>query len=111
MVRHGVDSKGNQHEMVTLIQAYWDIASRRLVDNVCMCMEMEFSTKLIRELESQCILYGIALSEEKTRLLLQEDPNIGEKRRVLKEKINMMNASLAVLAKVTTDQLNNTNTV
>jgi hypothetical protein len=59
MLRHGVDSKGNQQEMITLIQAYWDIASRRLVDNVCMCIDMEFSNKLIKELEAHCMLYGV----------------------------------------------------
>eukprot|EP01038_Epipyxis_sp_PR26KG_P012114 gene12114-16219_t len=43
--RHGVNSKGNEQEMITLIQAYWDIASRRFIDNVCMCLDLEFTNK------------------------------------------------------------------
>lgn len=39
-------SGGSVHEMITLIQAYWDVASKRMIDNVCMCVETEFVTKV-----------------------------------------------------------------
>lgn len=44
--RHGVDAKGNAQEVTTLVQAYWDIASRRVIDNTCMYLDAEISTKV-----------------------------------------------------------------
>lgn len=101
MMRHGVDVHGNQQEMLTLIQAYWDIASRRLTDNVCMCLEMEFCSKLVVELEAQCILYGISVDEAKTEELLQESASVGRRRMFLKEKVQMLESAMAELEKVT----------
>lgn len=102
--RHGVDSDGNQQEMVTLIQAYWDIASRRLIDNVCMCIEMEFATKFVTELQSQTVLYGIALQDSEIAVLLKEDSALAGKRQHTKERIQILEKSLDVLLATANDQ-------
>lgn len=97
MLRHGVDAQGSLQEMSTLIQAYWDIASRRLVDNVCMCIEREFSDELVRSLQSQCVLFGLALSPEKVKELLQEDLLLSGRRKHLQERVQVMQTSLTAL--------------
>lgn len=101
MMRHGVDVTGNQQEMVTLIQAYWDIASRRLTDNVCMCIEMEFSQQLIKELEAQCVLFGISVEDDKVTELLMEDVSISKRRRFLHERIQLLQAAVLAFEKAT----------
>ena len=60
MSRHGINTvvadnedgtkntmaSGSVFEMITLIQAYWDVSSKRIVDNICMCIETEFVNKV-----------------------------------------------------------------
>mmetsp|Transcript_191 Transcript_191/g.306 ORF Transcript_191/g.306 Transcript_191/m.306 type:complete len:668 (-) Transcript_191:94-2097(-) len=94
MTRHGVNSTGNQQEMATLIQAYWDIASRRLVDNVCMCVENELSQHLMSELDSRCMLFGVALEDENIQELMCEDPAVSKKREALRARMDMIRRSL-----------------
>lgn len=37
-------------------QAYWNVATKRLVDNVCMTMEQDFVVKLLGKVESELFL-------------------------------------------------------
>ncbi len=90
MRRHGVDSLGNKQEMIILIQAYWDIASRRFIDNVCMCIEREFLFQLSIEIENQCTLFGISLSEEELKRLMQEDESVVRKRTSIIKRIELL---------------------
>lgn len=39
-----------------LTQAYWNVATKRLVDNVCMTMEQDFVVKLLGKVESELFL-------------------------------------------------------
>lgn len=43
---------GNTNAM----QAYWNVATKRLVDNVCMTMEQDFVVKLLGKVESELFL-------------------------------------------------------
>lgn len=99
MRRHGVDSQGNQQEMTTLIQAYWDIASRRFIDNVCMCIEKEFVSALVNEVETQGTLLGIAMSQAEVKQLMREDDQVTFRRNELIEKVKVLQASIEVLNK------------
>lgn len=53
---HGGDSRNSFQELLVLIQAYWDIASRRFVDNVCMCVEAELSAQVSLSKLFMCVL-------------------------------------------------------
>jgi interferon-induced GTP-binding protein Mx1 len=97
MRRHGVDSQGNQQEMTTLIQAYWDIASRRFIDNVCMCIEKEFVSTLVNEVETQGTLLGISMSDTEVKHLMKEDDQVSFRRNELIEKVKVLQASIDVL--------------
>lgn len=37
-------------------QAYWNVATKRLVDNVCMTLEQDFTVKLLSKVESELFL-------------------------------------------------------
>ncbi len=99
MRRHGVDSQGNQQEMTTLIQAYWDIASRRFIDNVCMCIEKEFVTSLVNEVETQSTLLGFSMSDVEVKQLMREDDQVAFRRSELIEKVKVLKSSIEVLSK------------
>ena len=47
----------------SFVQAYWDVASRRLIDNVCMAIEMEFTSKVVKQVEAQCFMYSVSLDK------------------------------------------------
>lgn len=42
--------------VVIMSQAYWNVATKRLVDNVCMTMEQDFVVKLLGKVESELFL-------------------------------------------------------
>ena len=97
MRRHGVDSHGNKQEMLTLIQAYWDISSRRFIDNVCTNIEKSLIHQLIDELEMQCTLFGISMDEKKVLEIMKEDEQVTRRRKEVKQKIQLLETSLEVL--------------
>jgi Dynamin GTPase effector domain len=101
--RHGVDAHGNVQEMATLIQAYWDVASRRLVDNVCMCVEMEFTNKVVRELEAQCFLHSVSMDKSAVERALKEDTLTRDRREQLLMKKDRLLAGIAALKKTAPD--------
>lgn len=37
-------------------KAYWNVATKRLVDNVCMTLEQDFVVKLLTKVESELFL-------------------------------------------------------
>lgn len=97
MRRHGVDAQGNLQEMITLVQAYWDIASRRFIDNVCMHMDKGFIARVVQELETQATLFAVTCSETELAQLMQEDVDIAQKRLEISEKIKVLQAAADIL--------------
>ena len=97
MQRHGVDATGNYMEMITMLQGYWDIASRRLIDNVCMVVERDFVEALLTEVDTQTTLFAMALSYSEIRELMKEDTRVIEKRKTIKARIQLIQSSLDVL--------------
>jgi hypothetical protein len=97
MQRHGVDATGNIMEMITMLQGYWDIASRRLIDNVCMLVERDFVEALLTEVDTQAALFGMALSSTDIRELMKEDMHLIERRKAIKARIQLIQSSLDVL--------------
>lgn len=96
--RHGGDARKNaSQEMVPLIQAYWDIASVRFVDNVCMCFETEIANKFSHELETQCFVVAITLDERRVDELLEESPAVRQQLDKLRGKIERVEQAIAAI--------------
>lgn len=99
MQRHGVDASGNIMEMVTMLQGYWDIASRRLIDNICMLMEKDFVDEVLAQVDTQATLFGMGLQANDVKNYMKEDALVIERRKQLRERIRLLDASLEVLQK------------
>lgn len=97
MQRHGVDSSGNLLEMITMLQGYWDIASRRFVDNMCMMMEKDFLDEVLSELESEATLFGMSLTPVEIQEYMKEDAVVIARRHSLRERMTLLESSLQVL--------------
>ena len=118
MSRHGVNqvvvdaedgskntmASGSVFEMITLIQAYWDVSSKRIVDNVCMCIETEFVNKLLVELETQCIFYGVSLTVAELSVLCRENPESIRRKRRLTEKLAKLEKAEEIFKKFNSPQ-------
>ncbi|CAM9560457.1 unnamed protein product, partial [Phaeothamnion confervicola] len=82
MRNHGVGTMANVEDMCTLLQAYWNVATKRLVDNVCMTIEQDFVVKLLGRAESELFLLPARFGGDVEGLFVEDTSTI-EKRRSL----------------------------
>ncbi len=104
---HGVNIKSKVEDMIVMIEAYWDVATKRLVDNVCMSVEHDFVGRLLQRLESECFLLateGFAADGAATLAeYFDEDPVLAEQRRGLVAKRDRLEAALGTLRRMAPD--------
>ena len=102
---HGVNVKSKVEDMIIMIEAYWDVATKRIVDNVCMTMEHDFLGKLLKRLESECFLLATDFGQKKEELdaLFTEDPGVRDRRRSLISKRDRLTGALQTLRKMAPD--------
>ncbi|CAN0543901.1 unnamed protein product, partial [Ectocarpus sp. 12 AP-2014] len=101
MRNHGVGTMANVEDMCTLLQAYWNVATKRLVDNVCMTMEQDFVVKLLGKVESELFLLTNRFSDVEE--LFVEDTSVVEKRRSLQAKKQRLLKGLETLMRMAPD--------
>ncbi len=92
MRSHGADSIVAVNDMCTLLQAYWHVATKRLVDNVCMTMEQDFFSRLVSHTEEE--LFLISSRVKSLDELFIEDASVVQKRRALQAKRNRLQDGL-----------------
>jgi len=101
MASHGVNVKSKVEDMTIMIEAYWDVATKRLVDNVCMTMEHDFLAKLLRRLEAECfVLATDSMGPDGAAhlaRLFSEDTRTAERRRSLVAKRDRLDTALSTL--------------
>ena len=97
MAMHGVNAQGNAEEMKTLIQAYWNIAQRRLVDNVCMTIEQDFAKTLLQELEAECFIFASRVPASKIDEMFVEDSTVAERRTRLTQTVARLQDALQTI--------------
>jgi interferon-induced GTP-binding protein Mx1 len=104
---HGVNVKSKVEDMTIMIEAYWDVATKRLVDNVCMTMEHDFLSKLLKQLEAECFVIATdsmgPKGAEHLARLFSEDAAIMERRRGLIAKRNRLGEALKTLRTMAPD--------
>jgi len=103
MGAHGVNQKGNVEEMKTLLQAYWGLATRRLVDNLCMAVEHDFAAQLAGKLETECFTFAGTVEGARLDAMLEEDATVQEMRSQLQAKEQRLQAALQVLRDMAPD--------
>ena len=101
MATHGVNTASKLEDMCTLLEAYWDVATKRLVDNVCMTLEHDFSNFSLKKLEESCFLFaadaGTPEKQDFIERLFLQDPRVVAQRRAALEKKARMEAALEAL--------------
>ena len=101
MQSHGVNVKSKVEDMTIMIEAYWDVATKRLVDNVCMTMEHDFLAQLLKRLEADCFVLATdsmgADGAAHLAALFAENPAVEERRRGLVAKKTRLDDALTTL--------------
>ncbi|KAH8053135.1 hypothetical protein JL722_9801 [Aureococcus anophagefferens] len=101
MQTHGVNTTSKVEDMCTLLEAYWDVATKRLVDSVHGA-EHDFTNAILKQLEEACFMFAaeMSLDDKETELarLFLEDPQLLEQRAAARDKRDRMTKALASLS-------------
>ena len=107
MQSHGVNVKSKVEDMTIMIEAYWDVATKRLVDNVCMTMEHDFLGMMLKRLEAECFVLTTdsmgADGETQLCHFFSEDSAVLDKRKHLVAKRDRLDTALQTLRKLAPD--------
>lgn len=105
MAYHGVNIRSKVEDMTIMIEAYWDVATKRLVDNVCMTIEHDFLVALLLRLESDCFMLATEIGHKAKDLasLFNEDPAVQAKREQLVAKRDRLAGALVTLRQMAPD--------
>jgi hypothetical protein len=97
MMNHGVGTNANVEDMRTILDAYWRVATKRLVDNVCMTLDQQISgpNGLLHQMET-----GLFVLIPASQNIFREDMSIQEKRHHLVAKKGRLESGLAALKKM-----------
>jgi len=93
---HGVSSSANAEDMSAILEAYWTLASKRFVDNACMCLDDRILGTLCAKLQEKC--YHFVHDDERLETFFTEDANIVARRRDLeltRDRLVKANAAMA----------------
>lgn len=61
---HGANPTSKVEDMSTILQAYWRVTSKRVVDNACMLLETSFFGQVVDRLETQLLSLTQDITEE-----------------------------------------------
>ncbi|CAM9096946.1 unnamed protein product, partial [Laminaria digitata] len=110
---HGANPTSKVEDMSTILQAYWRVTSKRVVDNACMLLESSFFGGVVDRLETQLLALTEEISMEKNPAqaaakkeeakgwqqpqlgLFNEDAALVEKRSFLLMRQQRLKAALA----------------
>lgn len=70
--------------MSAILEAYWTLASKRFIDNACMCLDDRILGTLCGKLQEQC--YQFVHDENKLQAFFTEDAALVASRSSLEEK-------------------------
>jgi interferon-induced GTP-binding protein Mx len=104
---HGINVKSKVEDMTIMIEAYWDVATKRLVDNVCMSLEHDFIAKVLTKIEADCFMlvtnsFGPDGAAQLAHLF-SEDPIVAERRQNLVSKKERLTSALQTLREMAPD--------
>jgi len=78
---HGADVKNRASDMATVLEAYWQVSSKRVTDNCCMILESNLLTKLVDWLEMKLLEFAQQSSLTSLDALFYTDPVLVKQRQ------------------------------
>jgi interferon-induced GTP-binding protein Mx1 len=92
---HGVSTSANAEDMSAILEAYWTLASKRFVDNACMCLDDRILGTLCGKVQEAC--YQFVHDEARLQAFFTEDEAIVARRVQLEQtRDHLMKANAAM---------------
>lgn len=95
---HGVSSSANAEDMSAILEAYWTLASKRFIDNACMCLDDRILGTLCGKLQEQC--YQFVHDETKLEAFFTEDATLVAKRSQLEKNRDRLVKANSAMANI-----------
>mmetsp|Transcript_21901 Transcript_21901/g.65671 ORF Transcript_21901/g.65671 Transcript_21901/m.65671 type:complete len:750 (+) Transcript_21901:40-2289(+) len=95
---HGVNSSANAEDMSAILEAYWTLASKRFVDNACMCLDDRILGTLCSKLQEQC--YRFVHDESKLEAFFTEDASLVASRSQLERNRDCLVRANSTMASI-----------
>jgi interferon-induced GTP-binding protein Mx1 len=95
---HGVSSSANAEDMSAILEAYWTLASKRFIDNACMCLDDRFLGTLCGKLQEQC--YQFVHDEKKLEAFFTEDAALVARRSQLEKNRDRLVKANSAMANI-----------
>mmetsp|Transcript_22257 Transcript_22257/g.28817 ORF Transcript_22257/g.28817 Transcript_22257/m.28817 type:complete len:885 (-) Transcript_22257:283-2937(-) len=83
---HGSEMRNRAADMTTVLEAYWQVSSKRVTDNCCMIFETNLLTKFVDWLEMKLLEFAQTTSPNSIDSLFYTDPVIAKQRQDLENK-------------------------
>jgi len=80
---HGVTSSANAEDMSAILEAYWTLASKRFVDNACMCLDDRILGTLCGKVQEAC--YQFVHDQARLETFFTEDEAMVARRSQLEQ--------------------------
>ncbi|KAJ8614481.1 hypothetical protein CTAYLR_000866 [Chrysophaeum taylorii] len=95
---HGVSSSANAEDMSAILEAYWTLASKRFVDNACMCLDDRILGTLCSKLQEKC--YQFVHDDDRLENFFTEDATIVARRHELEQTRDRLVKANAAMANI-----------
>ncbi|CAM9868270.1 unnamed protein product [Discosporangium mesarthrocarpum] len=95
---HGVNSFSNAEDMSAILEAYWLLAAKRFVDNVCMTLDKKIMGALAHRMQEEC--YKFVHDDVKLARFFEEDAKLVVRKKELTEKRDRLSKANAAMANI-----------
>ncbi|CAM9520062.1 unnamed protein product, partial [Phaeothamnion confervicola] len=103
---HGVNSFSNAEDMSAILEAYWLLAAKRFVDNVCMTLDKQVMGNVARRMQEEC--YKFVQDDAKLSRFFEEDAKLVARKQDLVEKRDRLSKANAAMANIQVRKLGTT---
>jgi interferon-induced GTP-binding protein Mx1 len=95
---HGVNSFSNAEDMSAILEAYWLLAAKRFVDNVCMTLDRRVMGAVARRMQEEC--YAFVQDDDRLTRFFEEDAQVVSRRTDLLQRRERLSRASAAMANV-----------
>ena len=95
---HSVSPLASAQDMCAILEAYWNLSSKRFIDNVCMVVDREILGKLSSSMQEQ--MFRFVRDDSKLESFFTEDPLLIQKRETLESRRDRLNQASTALSRI-----------
>lgn len=95
---HSVSPLSSAQDMCAILEAYWNLSSKRFIDNVCMVVDREILGKLSQAMQEQ--MFRFVRDDSKLESFFTEDPQLVQTRLALDARKDRLSQAALALSRI-----------